>query len=89
MLATSSFSSTQELPRYRLVFPFDAPVDLAEHAALDREIVRQVAIELGVAGVTDTSKLGANHYSILAAQQFVPKIACPSCWRASPSMGPT
>ena len=54
-----SFSSTPELPRYRLVFPLDAPVDLAEHAALDREIVRQVAIELGVAGVTDTSKLGA------------------------------
>ena len=54
-----SFSSTPELPRYRLVFPLDTPVDLAEHAALDRELARQAAIELGLAGVTDESKLGA------------------------------
>src|SRR5262249_50690653 len=57
--AYESFSSTPTLPRYRLVLPLDEPVDLTVHANIDHELTRQTAFRLGLLGVADESKFGA------------------------------
>lgn len=56
----TTFSSTPESPRYRVIFPLSKPFELAGQLELDPYLGPTVSAQIGLSGVCDRSKFGAS-----------------------------